>query len=281
MASQAAIAIENARLQTETRHGRGAVHYQRHVDRALVGQQPDELLSVVDTQLPSVTDAQVIYVALYDRASDALSFPLACVGASTTPVELARACSARMSSTILRRQRRCCWPVTVWTRPGATWASRRSCRRRAASLGVPLFAGYEVIGVLAVRDDADPRLQPQRPAHLDHGGRSIASLSRAPACSSRRSSWAAADQRACASAPPSWKKNGTTSARSTRSRPSWRPAWTWSACSTALEMVAEAVGATQGAISAIDPASDLLHFRARLGWPEQAAGAAPSRLPCA
>ena len=282
MASQAAIAIENARLQTETRARSRSCTLSTTCRPRLVGQQPDELLSVVDTQLPSVTDAQVIYVALYDRASDALSFPLAQSVLDERPLELAsRALGKDEFSTILRRQAPLLLAGDSLDEARRNLGIATIMPEARCFLGVPLFAGDEVIGVLAVRDDADPRA-------FSHNDQRILTTVGAQLGVAIQSTRLFEQTLELAAVLAQRVRERTAELEEERHHISTLYQITTELATSldmerllnrALEMVAEAVGATQGAILAIDPASDLLHFRARLGWPEQAAGGSPEPAP--
>jgi len=283
MASRAAIAIENARLQTETRRTVEELYIINDMSTALSSANSlDELLSVVATQLPSETDAQVIYVALYDRASDALSFPLAQSVLDERPLELAsRALGKDEFSTILRRQAPLLLAGDSLDEARRNLGIETIMPEARCFLGVPLFAGDDVIGVLAVRDDADPRAF----SHNDQRILTTVGAQLGVAIQSTRlfeqtlELAAVLDQRV---------RERTAELEEERHHISTLYQITTELATSldmerllnrALEMVAEAVGATQGAILAIDPASDLLHFRARLGWPEQAAGGSPEPAP--
>jgi len=276
MASQAAISIENARLQTETRRTVEELYIINDMSTALSSANSlEQLLSVVDAQLPSVTDAQVIYVALHDSANDSLSFPLAQSVPDDRPLELApRPLGKDEFSTIIRRQ------APLLLAGDSLEDVRRSLDietimpEARCFLGVPLFAGDEVIGVLAVRDDADPRA-------FGHNDRRILSTVGAQLGVAIQSTRLFEQTLELAEVLDQRVRERTAELEEERHHISTLYQITTELAtsldmerllSRALEMVAESVGATQGAILAVDAISDLLHFRARLGWPDQPAG---------
>ena len=157
LASQAAIAIENARLQTETRRTVEELYIINDLSAALSSATSlDALLGVLDAQLPSLTQAEAIYVALIDPETGWLTFPLAT--ANGEALELApRPLGNDEFSTIIRRQ------APLLLAGESVEAARKNLGietilppEAKSFVGVPLFAGEQIIGVLAVRDDDDP-----------------------------------------------------------------------------------------------------------------------------
>lgn len=158
LASQAAISIENARLQTETRRTVEELYVITEISSGLSAADTlQDLLTVIDALLPSLTDAEHLYVALYDSASEQISFPLATLVTEDRPLdEPPRPLGNDEFSTIIRRRA----PLLL---AGETAESARHSLGietmmpdARCFLGVPLLVGDEVIGVLAVRDDRDP-----------------------------------------------------------------------------------------------------------------------------
>ncbi|RPJ00229.1 MAG: hypothetical protein EHM39_05195, partial [Chloroflexi bacterium] len=89
LASQAAISIENARLQTETRRTVEELYIINDMSGQLSSATSlNDLLTVIDAQLPSLTDAQVMYVAIFDEETQQISFPLATSVRDDHPLEV-------------------------------------------------------------------------------------------------------------------------------------------------------------------------------------------------
>lgn len=157
LASQAAIAIENARLQTETRRTVEELYVINDLSAALSSATSlDALLAVLDTQLPGLTEAEAIYVALIDPESELVTFPLATANGEALELP-SRPLASDEFSTIIRRQS----PLLLVG--DNVDAVRRNLGietilppEAQSFVGVPLFAGEQVIGALAVRDDDDP-----------------------------------------------------------------------------------------------------------------------------
>jgi len=275
LASQAAISIENARLQTETRRTVEEMYIINDMSSALSSANDlDQLLLVIEAQLPSLTEAQIIYVALYDAAAGEVSFPLAMNVLTDEPLELPAQPLGRDEFSHVIRHRA---PLLL---AGRTLGDvRRSLGiaplmpETACFVGVPLFVGEEMIGVLAARDDRDPLAF----SHNDQRILSTVGAQLAVAIQSTRlfqqtlQQAAELDQRV---------RDRTAELERERQHISTLYQITTELTTSldmdrlllrALTMVADAVGATQGAILQIDPISEQLFFRAKVGWPDRAA----------
>ncbi|TVR20514.1 MAG: GAF domain-containing protein [Anaerolineaceae bacterium] len=154
LGTQVAVAIENARLSAET-----TAHFEESLmindlSRAISSTlNVEDMFDVVREQLPSVTGASEIYLALYDSKTEAITFPLAV--SEGQPYDIAPRTLNDDEVSFVIRQRR---PLNL----GADYYSPDELRRSLgitngegdarSYLGVPLIAGDEVYGVLAVRD---------------------------------------------------------------------------------------------------------------------------------
>ncbi|NLX08376.1 MAG: GAF domain-containing protein [Chloroflexi bacterium] len=269
LASQAAISIENARLQTETRRTVEELYIINDMSAALSSASSlDDLLLEVDAQLPSLTDAQGIYVALYDSATDTLSFPLASFLDERHDLP-PRSLGQDEFSLIIRRR----MPLLL---AGENLVDvRRSLgiesvlEPHGSFAGVPLFAGDEVIGALAVRDDDDPMAF----SHNDQRILSTISSQLGVAIQSARLLQQTLQQ---AEELEQRVRERTAELEQERQHISTLYAITTELSTSldvdrllnsALEMVAQSVSATRGAILTLDPGGDRLNFRARLNWP--------------
>jgi PAS domain S-box-containing protein len=276
LASQAAISIENARLQTETRRTVEELYIINDMSAALSSAvNLEELLEVVDLQLPNLTEAQKVYVALYDAASDAITFPLAMSVLDDEPLAMP---DLRLGqdefSTVIKQQTPLLLAGQNLDQVQRSLGIEPELADVACFLGVPLFAGEEVVGVLAVVDDDDATAF----SHNDQRILTTVGSQLGVAIQSTRlfqqtlNLAEELDQRV---------RDRTAELEQERQHISTLYDITTELATSldmerllgrALEMVAEAVGATQGALLAIDPIAEQLHFRARLGWPEGTAG---------
>jgi PAS domain S-box-containing protein len=270
LASQAAISIENARLQTETRRTVEELYIINDMSSALSSASNlEQLLSVVDAQLPSLTDAQALYVVLYDTSSDALSFPLAMSVRHDQALNVPdQALGKDEFSLIIRRQAPLLLAGENIDEVRRSLGIDTLMPEARCFLGVPLFAGDEVIGVLGVRDDEDPLAF----SHNDQRILTTVGSQLGVAIQSTRLFEQTLRQ---AEELEHRVRERTAELEQERQHISTLYGITTELATSldmdrllnrALEMVAQAVTATQGAILAIDPISDRLYFRARLGW---------------
>lgn len=159
LASNAAVAIENARLQTETRSHIEELYIINDLSTAVSSTvDTEELFPIVRDQLPVLLDADILYVALFDTQTNRISFPIAVrnEGGEVT-IEPREAGNDEFSYVIRRRG-----PLLL---AGSQMAeARRSfgitepfMPDAKCFLGVPMISGEEVVGVLAVQDNENPR----------------------------------------------------------------------------------------------------------------------------
>jgi PAS domain S-box-containing protein len=270
LASQAAISIENARLQTETRRTVEELYIINDMSAALSSAvNLKQLLDIVADQLPNLTEAAAIYVALYDPATEELTYPLAV--ANDEPFEMpAHPLGRDEFSTVIKRQ------AALLLAGEQIDMVRRSLNIESVMpqskcfLGVPLFAGEEVVGVLGVRDDRDPSAFGQNDQRILNtvGSQLGVAIQSARLFQQTLQLAEELEQRV---------RERTAELEQERQHISTLYQITTELASSldmerllgrALEMVAQAVGATQGAVLAVDPISDRLYFRARVGWPD-------------
>jgi K+-sensing histidine kinase KdpD len=141
-------------------------------------------------------------------------------------------------------------------------------------VGVPLFAGDEVVGVLAIRDDKDPLA-------FSHNDQRILNTVGAQLGVSIQSTRLFQQTLQLAEELDQRVRERTAELEQERQHISILYAITIELATSldmdrllgrSLEMVANAVGANQGAILAVDPIEDRLFFRAHYGWPEDVSG---------
>ena len=271
LASQAAISIENARLQTETRRTVEEMYIINDMSGALSSASDiPQLLAVIEAQLPSLTDAQAIYVALYEPDRDAVVFPLAVLVREDVEIDMAEHSLGQDEFSMIIRQKA---PLLLagenLTEVRRSLSIESMLPEAKCFLGVPLFAGDEVIGVLAVRDDEDPLAF----SHNDQRILTTVGAQLGVAIQSTR-----LFQQTLELAEELDRRVQERTAELDQERQHIQTLYQITTEMTtsldmdrllarALEMVAQSVGATQGAILAVDPISERLYFRARLGWP--------------
>lgn len=151
---QVAVAIENARLSTETN-----IRFEELLTINSLSQEIsstlnlNNMLPIVRDQLPSVTGADEMYLALYDADKERISFPLAVRGGESFNIPSRNLGSDEVSYIIKNRR-----PLNL----GADYFSVDQLRANLkivsgeedalSYLGVPLLSGKSVLGVLAIRD---------------------------------------------------------------------------------------------------------------------------------
>ncbi len=160
LANQAAVAIENARLQSETRSQIEELYLINELAKAVSSTvDVDELFETVKQQLPLLTDAQYLYVAIYDRETGKLSFPVALDDyGNTYDIEPFVPSEHDEFGYIIRTQA----PLLlagvglqdVRKQFGITEPMFPEAR---SFLGVPMIAGDSFVGILALRDDLESR----------------------------------------------------------------------------------------------------------------------------
>lgn len=280
LASQAAISIENARLQTETRRTVEELYIINDMSTGLSSAQNlDGLLDVISLQLPSLTDAQYLYVALYDAETELLSFPLALRVVDDQPEQLApRPLGEDEFSMIVRRESSLLLAGENIDQVRLSLGISSMLPATSSFLGVPLFAGDELIGVLAVRDDDDPLA-------FTHNDQRI--LTTIGAQLGVAIQGARLFQQTLEQAEELERRVRERTAELEQERQHIGTLYQITTelvtsldmdrlLNRALEMVARAVGATQGAILALDPVNGSLSFRAHFGWPDDSDSSLPS-----
>jgi PAS domain S-box-containing protein len=159
LGSQVAIAIQNARLTSEMTEMFTESLIINDLSRAISSKlNVDDLIAIVRDQVPSVTQSDELYLALYNEQNQSITFPLAVKGGK--PYEIpARKLGTDEVSFIIKHGR--------YLSLGADYFSVDELRRSLgitngegdakSYLGVPLKAGDQVFGVLALRDTTRTR----------------------------------------------------------------------------------------------------------------------------
>ncbi len=159
LAAQAATSIENARLSTETA---------AQVEQSLVindlsreissTMDVDAMIRIVREQVPQLTDAEEMYMALYNAETQDIIFPMALRAGKDITIAPRKLGSDEVSFVIKHRR-----PLPLGgDNPTASEVRRNLGITNGEEdalryLGVPLIAGDQVVGVLAVRDSQQKR----------------------------------------------------------------------------------------------------------------------------
>jgi len=151
LAHQAAIAIENAQLFAERERRIDEMAVLNEVGWAISSTlRLDELLNLIHHQVGRVMDATNLYIALYHRDDDGVSFPLYVEGDRIRRDVHGRKAGRGLTEYIIRNRQPLLLSDNVEDRtqelgiesvgtPAKSW------------LGVPMIAGDEVLGVIAVQ----------------------------------------------------------------------------------------------------------------------------------
>lgn len=158
LGAQAGTAIENARLNTQTAELVEQSLAINDISRIITSTMDiAEMIAVLREQMPNLTDAEEIFVALYDPESEELFFPLALRDGKQLDMSN-RELGADEFSYVIRTRR----VVTMGGDNPSAAEVRRNLRivsdvDSTRFLGVPLVASEAVVGVLAVRDTKQTR----------------------------------------------------------------------------------------------------------------------------
>jgi len=154
LGSQVAVAIENARLSTETTTRFEELLTINQLSQSISSTlDVNDMLKIIRDQVPNVTGASQMYLALYERDTQTITFPLAVRDGDLFNIA-ARELGTDEVSYIIKQKH----SLSL----GADYFSIDDLRRSMgisngegeakSYMGVPLIAGDEVLGVLAIRD---------------------------------------------------------------------------------------------------------------------------------
>lgn len=268
LGSQAAISIENARLQTETRRTVEELYIINDMSAALSSANSlESLLEVIDYQLPNLNDAELTYIALYDGITDTISFPLAM--RQGEPIEMSPYMLGDDEfSFIIKRQT----PLLL------TGDTQEAVRRNhgittrmpdvRAFLGVPLLGADAVLGVLAVSDSNDALAFNRNDQRIlaTVGSQLAVALQNVRLLHQTLELAEELEQRVRARTSELEQERQHISTLYQITTGLSTSLETERLLNSALQMVAESVNATHGAILDVDPVGEVLNFRARVGW---------------
>lgn len=160
LASQAAVAIENARLQTETQQQVEELSLINDVSTSVTGEiSLENVLETLRDKIPAQTNAEYLYIGLYDIDANSMSFPVAVTrSGDELPMEEYTPESKDEFAFVIEHHA----PLLIseersgYTR--ADYGIKASLFPDAKCLLIaPMVTGSSVIGVIALRDDHDPR----------------------------------------------------------------------------------------------------------------------------
>ncbi|GAB4575329.1 MAG: GAF domain-containing protein [Anaerolineae bacterium] len=267
LAGQAAISIENARLTAESAAQVQEAFIISDLSRAVsAAVDMRELLPLVRTQVLALTNSDGLFLAVYDREQNELSFPVAMLGGEDFRIE-SRPLSDDEFSWIIRNRR----PLLLLGEELV--AVRRNFKIEsflppvASFLGVPMDIGTEAVGVLAIADRTRDRafgVNDQRILTTIASQLAIA-VQNARLFSELRRFNMELERRIMAA---------TEEVRAERDRLNVLYNITAELSASldlgrvlnrALELLSQAVGAEQGVVLLVDPARERLYKRAALG----------------
>ncbi len=159
LAAQAAISIENARLSTETAAQVEQSLVINDLSRAISSTMDvNDMIRIVREQVPQLTDAEEMYLALYNAETQDIIFPMAVRAGKDYTIPSRKLGSDEVSFVIKYRRPLPLGgdspnPAEVRRNLGITNGEDEALRY----LGVPLIAGDQVVGALAVRDTKQKR----------------------------------------------------------------------------------------------------------------------------
>lgn len=160
LTTQTAIAIENARLQTETRTQLEELYLINDISKAVSSMMTFEgLLEQLHEQLPMLTDAQYIYLSLFDPIQNTVRFPIAIdqSGKSIDMEEYQLNVNDEFGYLIQRKLPLLLTGDDIAARRQEAGIIESKFAESKSFFGVPMLIGDEVVGALALRDDVEAR----------------------------------------------------------------------------------------------------------------------------
>ncbi len=160
LGSQVAVAIQNARLTTETTARFEELLTINSLSQSISSTlKLEDMLPIIRDQVPQITSAEEMYLALYSPETNKITFPLATRRNGESFVIPDRELGNDEVSYIIKNKR----ALSL----GADYFSPEELRRSMhidngegdikSYMGVPLKSGNDVLGVLAVRNVTNPR----------------------------------------------------------------------------------------------------------------------------
>jgi two-component sensor histidine kinase len=151
VAENLGVALDNARLVSETQRRVSELNALNQISTTITSQLEFEtLLNVIGEQLRRIFNTENVYIALYDRATDMISLPYFVNDGKRVSVEPIRY-GEGISSHIIRTREPLLINKYADARMGELGAKVFGNPARSF-LGVPVFVGDEVTGVMTVQD---------------------------------------------------------------------------------------------------------------------------------
>jgi PAS domain S-box-containing protein len=159
LGAQAAIAIQNARLSTQTAALVEQSFYINNLAQSISSALSiDDIVEIVREQVPRLIDAAEIYLGLFDTTSQNIFFPMALRGDLDFHLPQRKLGNDEASFVIKKRRSLSLGSGNVDADDMRSNLGIVSAENNARSyLGVPIIAGDQVMGILAVRDLQNPR----------------------------------------------------------------------------------------------------------------------------
>jgi len=158
LAAQSAVAIENARLQTETRSQIEELYIINDLSTAVSSKMNmQELFPMLENQLPFLTDADYFYLSLYDKDTKQITFPVSIDDMGNTVDMKDLTIGDDEFSYVINRKAPLLLAGTQLKEARDSYGINTIFPEAKCFLAVPMVVGEEVLGVLGVRDDNNDR----------------------------------------------------------------------------------------------------------------------------
>lgn len=271
LASQAAVSIDNARLQAETASKLEELFVINELSTALSSSiEEEQIFKVVRSRLPSLIKAQSLLMALLSEDKQTVSYPVAI--RENQPIEIAsHPLGDDEVSFVLKRRMAQFLAGDEMDEVLRNLNIKLQITRARCFLGVPMIASDEVVGALVVSDEQNSR------AFTLDDQRIMSTVGAQIAVSIQNSRLFARTRRFTAELEEAVRQR-TEELQHERDRIDFLYRITTGLTSSldmdmvlnrALEMMAQSVDADMGAILGIDSISDNLIYRATLNLPER------------
>jgi PAS domain S-box-containing protein len=271
LASQAAVAIDNARLQTETASKLEELFVINELSTALSASiDEEEIYKTVAAQLPSLIKAQSLLLAVVEEGQDNVNYPVAIRNHKNIKVKPHAVADDEVSFVIKRRSPQ----FLAGDELGEVLKNlniKLKITKARCFLGVPMLAGDQVLGAIVLSDEKNPRA-----FNLDDQ-RVLSTVAAQLGVAIQNARLFSRTQKFTTELEGAVRQR-TEELRQERDRIEFLYRITTGltasldmdmVLSRALEMMAQAVGADIGAILGIDSISGNLIYRATIGLPEQ------------
>jgi PAS domain S-box-containing protein len=267
LTNQTAVAIDNAQLQTETSYKLNELFIINELATALASSRvQDQIFRVVRAQMPTLVDAEIIILALYDADTDEVSYPVALRRGVDMNLPSHKLADDEISYVIRRRL-----PLLLAGDDVAEvlriFNVKLNITQARSYLAVPLTVGDTILGALGLASETSARafgLDDQR-VLTTIGSQVGVSVQNSRLFENNRLITAGLEQRV---------KERTEELSRERDRLNFLFRITSSLTASldieqvlarALEMIAETVGAKMGVIMGVDSVSNNLMYRATYG----------------